>query len=41
MMGQVLKRTFDKLFRGKFKIADRRKAYRNGTNFRRRGYDPV
>jgi hypothetical protein len=40
-MGQALKRTFDKLFRGKLKIGDRRKAYRNSTDFRRRAYDPA
>jgi len=40
-MGETLKRTLDKIFRGKFKIGDRRKAHRNDTGFRRRAYDPV
>jgi hypothetical protein len=40
-MGQTLKRTIAKIFRGKLKIGDRRKAHRNGTDFRRRAYDPV
>jgi len=40
-MGPALRRTINKIFRGKLKIGDRRKAHRNSTDFRRRAYDPV
>ena len=40
-MGRILKLTRDKFFRGVLKIGDRRKAYRNITDFRRRAYDPA
>jgi hypothetical protein len=40
-MGQSLKRTIDKIIRGKLKIGNRRKAHRNSTDFRRRAYDPA
>jgi hypothetical protein len=40
-MSPVLRRTFNKIIRGKLKLGDRRKAHRNTTDFRRRAYDPV
>lgn len=41
MLGQTIKRTFNKVVRGKLKIGDRRKAHRNDTENRRRVYDPA
>ena len=41
MLGHTIKRTIDKIIRGKLKIVDRRKAHRNDTEYRRRDYDPV
>ena len=41
MLGQTLKRTFERIFRDKLKIGDRRKAARNDTIYRRRAYDPA
>ncbi len=40
-MSENLKKTLNKIFRDKLKIANRRKAARNETTFRRRSYDPV
>jgi hypothetical protein len=40
-MSENLKKTLNKIFRDKLKIANRRKAARNETTFRRRSYDPI
>ncbi len=41
MRNQTIKRTLEKVVRDKLKIGDRRKAHRNDTENRRRGYDPA